>query len=128
MKKETGNWCEYHKIPWKNTKEFRSKMSLVVKLKASKLEADSDSELNPEGGKQIINVEPSATISTTKVWPSEPEELEEGECIFHSHKWVKGAPLHFIVDSDSQKNLILADVIKKLDLPTKPYPQPYTID
>jgi hypothetical protein len=56
----------------------------VVELKASKLEANSDSESNCEGGKQIINVEPSATIATTKVRPSEPEEPEEGELLFHS--------------------------------------------
>jgi hypothetical protein len=33
--------------------------------------------------------------------------------------WVKGAPLHFIVNSCSQKNLISAKVFN---------PQPYTID
>jgi hypothetical protein len=63
-------------------------------MKASELEADSDSESNPEGGKWIIDVEPSATVATTKIRPSEPEELEEGERLFHSQMWVKGA--HFI--------------------------------
>jgi hypothetical protein len=71
----------------------------MVELKDSESEVDSDSESNPEGGKQIIDVEPSATVTTTKVWPSEPEEPEEGEHLFHSQMWVKGAPLHFIVDS-----------------------------
>ena len=33
--------------------------------------------------------------------------------------WVKGAPLHFIVDNNSQKNLILAEVVKRLDLSMK---------
>jgi hypothetical protein len=75
----------------------------------------------------IIDVEPSATVTTTKVQPSEPEEPEEGERLFHSQMWVKGAPLHFIVDSGSQKNLISAEVIKRLDLPMTPHPQPYTI-
>jgi hypothetical protein len=112
-----GKWCEYHKIPWHNTEECHSKKSLVVELKDSESEEDSDSESNPEGGKQIIDVEPSATVTTTKVQPSEPEEPEEGECLFHSQMWVKGAPLHFIVDSSSQKNLISAEVIKRLDLP-----------
>jgi hypothetical protein len=107
-KKDTGKWCEYHKIPWHNTEECHSKQSLMAKLKASESEVDSDSESNPEGGKQIIDVEPSATIATTKFWPSEPEEPEEGECLFHSQMWVKGALLHFIVDSGSQKNLISA--------------------
>jgi hypothetical protein len=41
--------------------------------------------------------------------------------------WVKGTPLHFIVDSGSQKNLISAKVIKRMALPTTPHPQPYTI-
>jgi hypothetical protein len=41
--------------------------------------------------------------------------------------WVKGIPLHFIVHSDSQKNLISVEVIKWMALPTTPQPQPYTI-
>ena len=41
--------------------------------------------------------------------------------------WVKGTLLHFIVDSGSQKNLISAEVIKRLTLPTTSHPQPYTI-
>jgi hypothetical protein len=86
----------------------------MAELKASESEADSDSESNPEGGKQIIDVEPSATVATTKVQPSEPEEPEEGEHLFHSQMWVKGAPLHFIVNSGSQKNLISAEVIKQI--------------
>jgi hypothetical protein len=73
----------------------------MAELKASKLEADYDSESNPEGGKQIINYEPSATIATTKYRPSEPEEPEEGERLFHSQVWVKGAPLHFIFNNGS---------------------------
>jgi hypothetical protein len=99
----------------------------MVKLKASESEVDSDSESNPEGGKRIIDVEPNATVATTKVRPSEPEELEEGERLVHSQMWVKGALIHFIVDSDSQKNLISAKVFKRLDLPTTSQPQPYTI-
>jgi hypothetical protein len=99
----------------------------MAKLKASESEDDSDSESNPEGGKWIIDAEPSATVTTTKVWSSEPEELEEGERLFHSQMWVKGAPIHFIVDIGSQKNLISTEVIKRLDLPTTPYAQPYTI-
>jgi hypothetical protein len=84
MKKDTGKWCEYHKIPWHNTEECHSKQSLMAKLKASESEANSDSESNLEGGKWIIDVEPSATIATTKVWPSEPKEPEEGEHLFQS--------------------------------------------
>jgi hypothetical protein len=53
-------------------------------LKDSKSETDSGSESNPEGGKHIIDVEPSATVATTKVHPSKPKEPEEGERLFHS--------------------------------------------
>ena len=72
-------------------------------------------------------MEPSATVATTKLQPGELDEPEEGECLFHSQMWEKGTPLHFIVDSGSQKNLISAEVIKSLDLSTMPHPQPYTI-
>jgi hypothetical protein len=55
--------------------------------------------------KYIIDLEPSATIPTKKIQPEELEDLEEGEplpCI----DVVKGTPLHFIIDSGNQKNLI----------------------
>jgi hypothetical protein len=39
--------------------------------------------------------------------------------------WMKGTPLHFIVNSRSHKNLISAEVVKQLGLPTTPHPQPY---
>jgi hypothetical protein len=114
MKKDMGKWCEYHKIPCHNTEECHSKQSLMAELKVSESEVNFDSESNPEGWNQIIDVEPSAIVATTKVQPSEPEEPEEGEHLFHSQMWVKGALLHFIIDSDSQNNLILAEVIKRL--------------
>ena len=41
--------------------------------------------------------------------------------------WVKGTPLHFIIDSSIQKNLILEYVMKCLALPTMPHLHPYTI-
>jgi hypothetical protein len=72
-------------------------------------------------------MEPSATVATTKLQPGEPDEPEEGERLFHSQMWVKGTPLHFIIDSGSQKNLISVEVVKRLALPTMPHPQPYTI-
>jgi hypothetical protein len=50
------------------------------------------------------------------------------ERFFHSQMWVKGTPLHFIVDSGSQKNPILVKVVKRLKLPTMSHPQPYTIE
>jgi hypothetical protein len=73
-KKDMGKCCEYHKIPWHNTEECHSKKSLMVEIKSSNSEEDSNSESNPKGGKYIIDVEPSAMVSTTKFHPSELEE------------------------------------------------------
>jgi hypothetical protein len=75
----------------------------VAKVKAFESNAGYDSELEPERGRQIIDAEPNATIDTTKLQPGEPNEPEEGECLFHSQMWVKGTPLHFIVDRGSYK-------------------------
>jgi len=55
------------------------------------------------------------------------EDPEEEECHFHSQMSVKGSPLQFIVDSGSQKNLISAEVVKRLGLPATTHPQLYTI-
>jgi hypothetical protein len=87
----------------------------------------SNSELKPEKGRRIIDAEPNATIATTKIYPSELDEPEEGKRFFHSQMWVKGTMLHFIVDSGSQKNLISMEAIKWLALPTTSQPQSYTI-
>jgi hypothetical protein len=50
LKKDMGRWCEYHKIPWHNIEECRSKKSLVAELKASESEEYSNSESNIESG------------------------------------------------------------------------------
>jgi hypothetical protein len=94
----------------------------VDEVKASESDADSDSDSEPERGRHIIDVEPRAIVATTKLHPSEPDEPEEGDLLFHSHMWVKGTPLHFIVDSGSHKNLISAKVVKRLILLTMPHP------
>jgi hypothetical protein len=52
-------------------------------------------------GRQIIDVEPSGIVATTKLQPGEPDEPKEGEHLFHLQMWVKGTPLHFIVDRNS---------------------------
>ena len=44
--KDTGKWCEFHKIPWHNTGECCSKQSLVAEIKSSESDPDSDSEPN----------------------------------------------------------------------------------
>ena len=52
-------------------------------MKVSKSDACSDPESEPNKGngigKQIIDVEPSATIAPTKIQKNEPEDPKEGE-------------------------------------------------
>ena len=103
----------------------------MAELKVSESDACSDSESEPdkgyEKGKQIIDADPNATVATAKIQKNEPEDPEEEERLFHPQMWVKGSMLQFIVDSWSQKNLIFAEVVKRLGLPTTTHPQPYTI-
>jgi hypothetical protein len=88
------------------------------------LDPDSDFDSEKDNEKWIIDVEPSATIATTKIQPEESKDLVEGECLFHSQMWVKGTPLYFVVDSRSQKNMISVEVFKILKLPMMAHPQP----
>ena len=98
----------------------------MAELKAPESDAFYDPELEPDKGndkaKWIIDADPSAIMSTTKFLREGPEELEEGEHLFQSQMWVKGSPLQFLVDRGSQKNLILADFVKCLGLPTIAHP------
>eukprot|EP00253_Pinus_taeda_P035157 PITA_35157 len=129
-KKDTGKWCGFHENSTHNTSECRAKQSLVAELKVSESNACSNYNLEPDKGndkgKQNIDAEPNATIASTKIQKEEPEDPEE-ERLFHSQMWVKGSSLQFIVDSGSQKNLISAEVMTRLGLPTTAHPQPYTI-
>jgi hypothetical protein len=121
--KDTGKWCDFHKRPWHNTNELRSKQSLVSKIKEK--ESNPNSENN--GRRQIIETDPTATVATAKIQPEEPTDPEEGEHLFHSQMWVKGTPLHFIIDSKSQKDLISVKGVKQLGLSITPHTQPYNI-
>jgi hypothetical protein len=71
----------------------------VDEVNASESDVGLDFELEPKT--QIIDMKANAIIVTTKIHPSEPDEPEEGEHLFHSHIWMKGNLLHFIVDRDS---------------------------
>jgi hypothetical protein len=126
-KKDTEKWCDFHKSLWNNTDECHSKQSLVAEIKDKEPNPDSKSDSENTGKRQIINADPTAIVATATIQPEEPTDPEEGERLFHSQMWVKGTPLHFIVDSGSQKNLISAEVIKQLGLSTTPHPQPYSI-
>ena len=96
-KKDTGKWREFHKTSTHNISECQAKQPLVVEMRASELDACSDSESKPDKvndkGKQIIDAEPNATVATTKIQKEEPEDPEEAERLFHSQMWVKGSPL-----------------------------------
>jgi hypothetical protein len=126
-KKDIGKWCNFHKIPRHNTDECHTKQSPVAKLKVSELDPDSNIYSDIDKGKHIIDVEPSATIVTTKIHPKYLEDPEEGEFLFQSQMWVKDVLLHFIVDNGIQKNLISTKVVKKLMFPTTPHRHPYNI-
>lgn len=98
----------------------------MAKLKASELDAcydsESESDKGNDKGKQIIDVDPNATIATMKIQRKEPKYPEEEERLFHSQMWVKGSPLQFIVDNGSQKNFISVEVVKWLGLTTTKHP------
>jgi hypothetical protein len=71
----------------------------VVEIKEKESNPDSESDSENNGRRQIIDADPTATVTTTTIQPEEPTDPEEGEHLFHSQMWVKGTPLHFIVDS-----------------------------
>jgi hypothetical protein len=48
-KKDTRKWCDFHKSPWHNTDECRSKQSLVAKIKDKELNNDSEIDFENTG-------------------------------------------------------------------------------
>jgi hypothetical protein len=80
----------------------------VDEIKEKESNLDSESDLENTGRRQIIDADPTIIVMTATIQPEEPTYIEEGEHLFHSQMWVKCNPLHFIVDSGSQKNLISA--------------------
>jgi hypothetical protein len=67
MKKDTGKWCDLHKIPWKKTDECCSKQSLVAQIKYKELNPDSKSDLENNGRRKIIDVDPTSIVATTTI-------------------------------------------------------------
>jgi hypothetical protein len=94
----------------------------VVEIKDKESNPDSESDSENTGEGQIIHADPTTILATTTIQIEEPTDPGEGDRLFHSQMWVKGTPLHFIVDSRSQKNLISAEVVKQLGLSTTPHP------
>jgi hypothetical protein len=99
----------------------------VAKIKGKESNLDSESDSKNTGKRHIIDADPTTIVKTVAIQPGEVTDIEEGEHLFHSYMWVKGTPLHFIVDGESQKNLISAVVVKQLGWSTTPHPQPCII-
>ena len=99
----------------------------MAEIKDKEPNPDSESDSENIGKGQIIDANPTTIVATATIQPKEPTDPEEGEHLFHSQMWVKGTPLHFIVDSRSHKKLISAEVVKQLGLSKTPHPQSYSI-
>ena len=99
----------------------------MVDFKDTDPNLDSESDPKNIENRQIIDVEPTSIVVTITIQPEELEDHEEGEHLFHSQMWVKETPMHFIVDSESQKSLISKEVLKKLFLSITPHPHLYNI-
>jgi hypothetical protein len=94
----------------------------VAEIKEKEPNPDSKFGSENTGKRQIIGADPTVIVTTATIEPEEPTDPEDGDRLFHSHMWVKGTPLQFIVDSRSQKNLSSIEVVKQLGLSTTPHP------
>jgi hypothetical protein len=72
----------------------------VAEIKDKELNPHSESDSKNTDKRQIIDADPTVIVATATIQPEEPIDPEEGECLSHSHMWVKGTSLHFIVDSE----------------------------
>jgi hypothetical protein len=82
FKKDPRKWCEFHKIPWHNTDECRSKQSLVVELEENELEPDLNSDSKHNKGKHIVNAKPTATITVAQSNQKNQRSLRRGSVSF----------------------------------------------
>jgi hypothetical protein len=71
----------------------------VAKIKDKELNPNSEYDSKNTGKRHIIDADSTAIVATATIQIEEPTDPEEGERFFHSQMWVKGTPLHFIVDS-----------------------------
>jgi hypothetical protein len=94
----------------------------VVEVKDKDPNPTSESDPKIIENRHIIDANPTTNVATATIQPEEPIDPKDGEHLFHPQMWVKGTPFHFIVDSDNQKNLISAEVVKQLGLSTTPHP------
>jgi hypothetical protein len=67
MKKKTGKWCDFHKIPWHNTDECLSKQSLVFEIKEKESNHDSESDSENNGRRHIIDANTTTIVVTTTI-------------------------------------------------------------
>jgi hypothetical protein len=56
----------------------------VAKIKDKELNPDSESDSKNTGRRQIIDIDPTATVTTVTFQLEEPTDTEEGEHLFHS--------------------------------------------
>jgi hypothetical protein len=70
----------------------------VVEVKDKESNPDSESDSKNIENKQVIDVDPNATVVTTIIQLEEQVDPEEREHLFYSQMWVKGTLLHLIID------------------------------